>query len=90
MPAKRVQGRDETHVEQQVEGVRVEGRLDLRVREHGLDLGAEDQLPSVPAIEQRLDPHRVAGQEEPPPGRVVEGEGEHPVEPLDEGVPCSS
>jgi hypothetical protein len=49
----------------------------------GLDLGGEDQLPLGHGVEERLDAEPVAGEQEALAGAVPDGEGEHPLQPLD-------
>jgi hypothetical protein len=54
------------------------------VLQHGLDLGAEDQLAALVSVEQRRDTEVVAGADEELLAVVVEHDRELPVETADE------
>src|SRR5206468_2114194 len=72
-------------------GVEGEERLervevDLSARQR-LELGGEGERGAGGRIVKRLDPERIAGEDEPPPLRVPESDREHPAELADEARP---
>ncbi len=54
--------------------------------EERLDLRGEGDAVRRPGVVERLDPQPVAGEEEPAPRAVPEGEGEHAVQERQKGV----
>jgi hypothetical protein len=74
---------DEARRQELREYVLVEQRLDRTGGQDRLDLRGEDQLVPGQRVIERLDPQPIAGQEEPAPLAVPQGEGEHPAQGLD-------
>ncbi len=64
----------------------VDGPRHLVELEQGLRLGGEGEPPPRAHHVQRTDAEAVAREQEPPPPRVPEGEGELPLEALHAGV----
>ena len=61
---------------------------EARQREQRLQLGREGQPALDDAVDERLDPERVARQHEPPAAHVPQRQGEHPAQPFDERRPA--
>ena len=80
-PERRRGGGDVAVGQVVVDRRRVELPGDPGVLEQRLQLGGEDELAVGLGVEEGLLPHPVPRQEEAPPVRVPDGEGEHPPEP---------
>src|SRR5215211_139519 len=83
----RQRGGDRVEREQRLERPHVELPFEARKGHERLQLGAErEPAAGVLAVEERLDPEAVAGQQQPPSAPVPQGEREHAAQALDEGV----
>jgi hypothetical protein len=60
--------------------------IDLRVSEDALRFGGEEHPVRGGKVEQRLDAHAVAHEDQATGVDVPQAEGVHPVEPVDEGL----
>jgi hypothetical protein len=67
---------------------RVEAAGQVGQREERLQLGREREPPVVERVDERLDPERVAGEDEPAARAVPQREREHPAQPGDEARPA--
>ena len=64
-----------------IDGARETGQLEHRLELRGKRDGAVGD-----AVVERLDPEAVTGQQQAPLARVPDRQGEHPAQPLEEGV----
>jgi hypothetical protein len=63
------------------EGVGIEVPRHGRVFEDALDLGGEEQAPTVPRVDERLDADTIPSEHQAAGTLVENGEGEHPPQP---------
>src|SRR5262249_8414634 len=68
------------------ERLAIPGAIDPGQPQERLDLRGERQAPGIQAVVQRLDPEPIAHQQETPSVAIPDGDREHPVQSLREGV----